>query len=193
MLLLQEVGTEEGEGPATFGFVADAALDAEGRIYAIEPIEHKVAVFTPSGTFVQWIGRTGGGPGEMLSPAKLIIVDDTLVIYDRQLSRVSFFFRTGAFAHSFQLEVPILTALTEGPGGSLIGAVPGRAYRLLHLDKNGKPLGTFVPTPAFEARTLGNYVPEPGAACLQPDGTLVYANSWTYEIGGLDLATGLPK
>ncbi len=191
--LVGEIGTEEGEGPSTLGFLADAALDQADRIYAIDPTEHRIAVFGPAGTFEKWIGRTGGGPGEMLSPFKLIIVGDTLIVYDRQLSRISFFSTAGEFGHSFQITVPTLASLAEGPDGTLFAAVPGRQHRLVQTDRSGKVIRTFVPTPEIDATTSGNYAPEPGAACFQPGGLLIYSNSWTYEIAGIDPKSGIPQ
>lgn len=191
--LAQVLGAEEGEGPLMFGIIADGALDQAGRIYAIDPTEHRIAVFAPSGTFVKWIGRMGGGPGEMLSPSKLIIVGDTVIVYDSRLSRISFFSSNGTFRHSFQVAMPLLTSLAEGPDETLIVAVPRQSHRLVQIDRNGGVVRTLVPTPEIDASVAGNYLPEPGAVCLQPGGLLIYANSWTYEIAGIDPTSGNPK
>ena len=68
-------------GPATF-FLARPALvdvDARGRIYVLEPNEHRVTVFDSTGVAVGTMGRQGDGPGELTWPVSVSVPDERRV------------------------------------------------------------------------------------------------------------------
>lgn len=65
-------------GPATF-YLAGASLvdvDAQARIYVLEPYEYRVTVFDSTGMAIGSMGRQGEGPGELEWPVSVSVLDD---------------------------------------------------------------------------------------------------------------------
>ena len=58
------IGTESGEGPASFSQVRAFEVDRAGRIYVLDSESQDIRVFDSTGTWVRTIGRKGAGPGE---------------------------------------------------------------------------------------------------------------------------------
>ncbi|MEZ4423056.1 MAG: 6-bladed beta-propeller [Gemmatimonadota bacterium] len=73
------------EGPESFFRLppGTVASDARGQIYVLDPLRHRVVVFTPDGTFVRSVGGEGAGPGELESPGALSVgPDGVLSVFD---------------------------------------------------------------------------------------------------------------
>lgn len=68
---VERIGDVEGDGPAVFGRIDDARLGPDGNVYVLDSQAPAVKVFTPEGTFVRAIGRSGRGPGELTDPYSL--------------------------------------------------------------------------------------------------------------------------
>lgn len=76
---LQEVlrlGDEEGNSPNTFGRIGGVLLDADGRIFVADAMNHEIRVFSESGEFLYGFVREGEGPGEVRGPCCLAIAPD---------------------------------------------------------------------------------------------------------------------
>ena len=58
------IGSTDGEGPTSFGRIADIAVDSRGRIYVLEGETQDIRVFDSTGKHVRTVGRKGHGPGE---------------------------------------------------------------------------------------------------------------------------------
>lgn len=65
------IGSADEEGPATFGSIADVAVDAAGRIYVLDGQAQEIRVFAPDGAHLRTIGRKGRGPGELADAVAL--------------------------------------------------------------------------------------------------------------------------
>lgn len=50
-----------------------AAAPSGDRLYVLDRTGQRIAVFSGSGEFVEWLGRAGGGPGEFRSPTALAV------------------------------------------------------------------------------------------------------------------------
>ena len=59
---------QPGSGPGQFNRAEGVGVDAEDRIYVADSCNHRIQVFTPSGTFLREHGRAGQGMGEMSYP-----------------------------------------------------------------------------------------------------------------------------
>ncbi|HEX6041596.1 MAG TPA: hypothetical protein VFZ20_26325, partial [Longimicrobium sp.] len=65
----RRIGAKLEEGPTSFGDVSDVALDAMGRVWIADALQHEIRVFAPDGRHVRSIGGMGGGPAEFLGIA----------------------------------------------------------------------------------------------------------------------------
>ena len=68
----------DDSGPATFHEVRQALVDvdAQGRIFVLEPFESRVTVFDSVGRALSTMGRRGEGPGELDWPVSVSAADD---------------------------------------------------------------------------------------------------------------------
>jgi hypothetical protein len=83
---LTQLGRREGDGPSTFGLVADVGADRRERVYVLDVAEKRLAVFSSDGGFTQSLGREGSGPGEFQVPVALA-VDSRERMYVLDLAR----------------------------------------------------------------------------------------------------------
>ena len=68
----------DDSGPATFHLVLQSLVDvdAQGRIFVLEPYEFRVTVFDSVGRALSTMGRRGEGPGELDWPVSVSAADD---------------------------------------------------------------------------------------------------------------------
>ena len=68
----------DDSGPATFHEVRQGLVDvdAQGRIFVLEPFEYRVTVFDSVGRPLATMGRRGEGPGELEWPISVSAADD---------------------------------------------------------------------------------------------------------------------
>ena len=80
-----------GEGDF-FGFISSINIDSSESILVSDPSNQKIHVFDKDGTYLNFIGGDGEGPGEFRRLASVsFIAPDTLHAVDRSLNRISFF------------------------------------------------------------------------------------------------------
>ncbi|MCZ0934137.1 MAG: hypothetical protein OXJ54_03040 [Gemmatimonadetes bacterium] len=68
----------EESGPATFHLAKPSLMDvdAQGRIFVLEPFEYRVTVFDSTGVALGSMGRQGEGPGELEWAMSVSVLDD---------------------------------------------------------------------------------------------------------------------
>ena len=59
-----------------FGFAGFVSFDGSGNLYILEPSRPLVTVLNTRGGLLRIIGREGEGPGEFVSPSKLLVWRD---------------------------------------------------------------------------------------------------------------------
>jgi len=79
------------------------ANDSLGNIYVSNGKEHCILKFDPSGHFLQKIGKKGQGPGEFMTPSKIMIGKIFLAVHDKTNRCVQFFDQKGKYLKSFKL------------------------------------------------------------------------------------------
>ncbi len=84
------LGSIDG-GPDAFSPIRALEVGPDGDVYLLLSQEHRVAVFSESGSVVGSLGREGEGPGEFSFPWDLGFIGDTLWVLDPRAQRVSFF------------------------------------------------------------------------------------------------------
>ena len=63
------IGAKDEGGPASFGRISDVTLDALGRVWVADALQHEIRSFEADGRHVRSIGAMGGGPTEFLGVA----------------------------------------------------------------------------------------------------------------------------
>lgn len=91
------IGDDTSREDHWFGFLNALDVDAEGRIYTVDPKSVRIRIFGPDGELVKAFGREGQGPGEFSGPGGIVAAPDgTFVVSDVLNARLSFFKRDGA-------------------------------------------------------------------------------------------------
>jgi DNA-binding beta-propeller fold protein YncE len=95
--LLRTIG-RRGTVAGDFNFPTHAAVDAEGRLYVVDSMNHRVQIFGPEGKALGGFGRAGDGTGDF-SKAKAVALDATGHVYvtDSLYDVVQVFDRDGRF------------------------------------------------------------------------------------------------
>lgn len=115
-----------------FASTSGVAVDDAGRIFVLDAVAHRVAVYAGDGTFIRYIGRKGGGPGELkvphgepeLRPGNGIAIShDTLFILDE---RLQIFATDGSFLGATPPEMPFfnVTNITASKEGLIVQRQP---------------------------------------------------------------------
>ena len=68
LILSDSIGIEMGDSNYVFGQIAGADISPKGEIAILDMQKSCMSIFSPSGEFLQRIGRQGSGPGEFLLP-----------------------------------------------------------------------------------------------------------------------------
>lgn len=140
--LIFRMGELEGAPEFVFGGVTDLAFGPEATIYVLDRTNSVVRRYDHSGRHLNSFGRAGDGPGEMRSPAQLIITDDHVLVFDNGLRRTLVFDLTGEHLEtrrwdemegSFDVMIPLRS------GHSLAGMMMSVRIggRLLELSRQG--------------------------------------------------------
>jgi DNA-binding beta-propeller fold protein YncE len=91
------IGDDTSREDHWFGFLNALDVDAEGRIYTVDPKSIRIRIFGPDGELVKAFGRVGQGPGEFSGPGGIVAAPDgTFVVSDVLNARLSYFRRDGA-------------------------------------------------------------------------------------------------
>lgn len=187
--LLLELGVADTPTYLAFGGVADAAWRS-GRVYVVDQQLQRVLVFdaltrgeVPSPPLE--IGGTGTGPGEFLSPSRIVLDTDRMAVFDERQGRVSVFGLDGEFRSSFPVSISWVEDMALAYDGSILLSgrfgTPGvQAYGW-----DGSRLWEAPLKPLIEDSLRGNWIPTSGRLCTT-EKDVVYANPWTYEVIGLD-------
>ena len=68
---------------AQFGAVAEVAFDSLGRLFVLDPTNHRVVVIDSDGRLIRTLGREGSGPGEFVVPRTMaVFADGSVTVHD---------------------------------------------------------------------------------------------------------------
>ncbi len=137
------IGLVDGEAPYLFESIVSTGWLPDGRIFVADAGASAIRVFDDAGRFVTEMGRAGEGPGEFSYLQLAWAVGDTLVAYDVDLRRLTWFTPSGEPARTLRLDIDAEASgvgrLDAGvgpvePGGvavlSLIGGADGAGDRM---------------------------------------------------------------
>lgn len=103
---------DESRAETALNEIRDVTIGSDGRVFVLQWMSASVAVFDSTGRFVRTIGRRGGGPGELVSPAFLGWRADTLWVSDPP-GRIELFSADGERLGSIRFAKP--PGSTDGP------------------------------------------------------------------------------
>ncbi len=110
------VGSLDGADALTYP--ADAVISDDGLLYALFPREGRLRTVDKRGRITGSIGRGGAGPGELITPGAVDLVNDSLAVFDPP--RVTLFPLSSGEPRTFQL--PSAALLTrDGPSMIPVG------------------------------------------------------------------------
>ncbi len=69
MTVSDSIGIEMGDSNYVFGQIIGADVLPDGRIAVLDLQKNSISLFSPSGDFIELVGRQGSGPGEFMLPA----------------------------------------------------------------------------------------------------------------------------
>lgn len=99
-------------------------LDGDGRIYVVDRMANRIAVFDSSGTFLMSIGRAGEGPGDLGRPRELRIIAGLLQVNSHTVQwRLTRFTPGGRLVDLTVREMPldsVIPTLVMSPSGEVL-------------------------------------------------------------------------
>lgn len=155
------IGTVDGDENYQFGMIAALEVDAEGNIYVLDFQAREVKVFDPNGLYLRRMGRRGSGPGELGTPAALILRGDTAGVLDMTNRRLQWFGSDGADAGTIPFELGSLSLHSIAETGEMFaqfrdmsGASVETALTprdaVLRYDRSGAVVDTILTLPPNE-------------------------------------------
>lgn len=139
----------DDEGPGALPSRPYSILRSEAGEYYVampETPDQTPLVFGANGAFKRTVGRVGDGPGEIRETSALELLGDTLVVFDGQLRRMSFFTSSGQYMRSAPIPARSYAAVRlKGDRFVMNGRVAdaGRIGLPYHLfDRVGNSLGS---------------------------------------------------
>ena len=100
------VGTRQGTRREVIGSVADATVLPDGRVLLLDGSYNEIRVIDADNTVSSTIGQEGRGPGEFMSPKRLLQLDGDFIVLDRS-NQVDRFTQDGeSFVHVDRFNLP---------------------------------------------------------------------------------------
>jgi hypothetical protein len=147
--IVDSIGVELGDSNYVLGAVGSLCFGPEGNVYAFDLVRGSVLVYSPDGEFVRSISKRGEGPGEIVFPLDMTVLNDGRVMVTalggvHQFTSLGDY--QGIFAEYFQNPPMNLTAAGDS---SMVASkltvdideegTPFVDFWLARLDGNGEP------------------------------------------------------
>jgi hypothetical protein len=190
------IGALDGHEPEVFGAISGVEADDAGRIFVLDRQANELRIFSPDGSHIRSVGRSGSGPGEYANANGLRwMAPDSLVVVDQRGNRYSILTREGEFVRSVPRTLGFFGWAFEG------GVEDGTIYERFVVGGDGDPkpalFGTSLRPPALEQpgattqepRDVPRHDPAVDTVYLPvPDGALWEGFSVRNERGGMQIA-----
>lgn len=82
----------------------DIAVNSRGDIFVLDSKLSEIKKFDRNGKFLKPIGRSGSGPGEFQKAEYMLIINDTLYVFNNETKQISIFDKESNFVRNFNLE-----------------------------------------------------------------------------------------
>ncbi|NGP87287.1 6-bladed beta-propeller [Fodinibius halophilus] len=84
-------GQPDSLSKSTIHYARDLRLGPAGRIYVADAGVSKIKVYSPEGKLVNSFGKRGRGPGELTGIKGFAVTDSTVLVWDKNIQRMSIF------------------------------------------------------------------------------------------------------
>ncbi|MYH19913.1 MAG: hypothetical protein F4132_12485 [Gemmatimonadetes bacterium] len=170
-------------GDEIVGLIADLARDVEGHFYMPDWQQHTVWVTDPRGKLIRRFGQEGSGPGELSRPRSISVLEDRIVVLDRDNAWISVFTKDGESMATFRIDHSRPSGMAVGHDGQIVvSALVGESLFTVY-DSEGVKVNDGGSRP---------WPPPPGTMImfsgpvqhlsLTPDGNILYCPVKRYEI-----------
>jgi hypothetical protein len=189
------IGTKEGDGPDSFGFIHSLAILPDEVVAVFDGSVPALRLFGPDGKHLRTLGRKGAGPGEYGDQSLGLAVDrdGVLVMYDPRNLRLNRWRADGTLLPSFRTTGSLFTGgalQLDNAGNTYIKVIleeprPGEAWKmgLARIDRNGNIVDTLQPPPiAGDAPASGTFFEPRKDWLLDRQGRMVSGFSAAYAI-----------
>src|SRR5437773_4833473 len=198
------IGKASGPDQYTFGLLSEIAEDAQGFIYALDPLYARIQVYDSIGRYRATIGAKGWGPGEFQAPESFVLSRERLVVRDVRKGLYFILESSGKLSATLpaQLEGSVRRKLRVDTLGHLFDLRDnlrdphGPRLAVFDLINLGAPADTVqlppIPLDTFWIRGIGEgqgfsaVIPQPLMAqfywTVLPDGAVVYALGSQYTL-----------
>jgi hypothetical protein len=202
MALSEEISVGGIDAPpwAQFGAIAEVAFDSLGRLFVLDPTNHRVVIIDGDGRLIRTLGREGSGPGEFVVPRTMAVFEDgSVTVHDAIRRTFASFDPAGELRHDNR------ASLDHGSPGRIFplpdGSIAATA-QTFHVDGRLHVRTSSGMSPTSRGRVLqfsadGRRVTRiadvhiaPVPMAFQPtflmavarDGSIVFADSSTYAV-----------
>lgn len=169
-------------GDEIVGEIADLTRDAEGNFYLPDWQQHTVWVTDAQGKLIRSIGQEGSGPGEMSRPQNVTVLDDRIVVLDKDNFRVATFDLNGAHQGSFRVDLFRPANMVCGRDGLVaVSTLEGESLFTVY-DTNGiryHEAGSRPWPPDGPPIMFGGSFQHTSST---PEGRVLYSSITTYEV-----------
>jgi len=150
------------------------AEDQSSNLYIIDNGRNEVFVFTPSGQFQKKFCRSGQGPGELIQPFNLVVIQNSLIISEVGNMRVQFLDFSGLYQKGFKISKGYYSMVANDDG--LIMGVPishtPEANLIEFLSPEGEVVASFGEPLDFK---LSFRILNQGGLALSRSGEILFA------------------
>jgi hypothetical protein len=92
--LERTIGKEMGDDNFMFSQLAGGLIDDQKRVYVLDPLNHRIQIYSWDGDYVNTIGRKGTGPGEFTMPVSMSLTSNGEISVCDVMARKLLFFDT---------------------------------------------------------------------------------------------------
>ena len=138
LAVVDTIGVGMGDSLYMFGTVDALAHGPDGEVLVLDGMRNSIGRYSPEGEFLNWIGREGEGPGELLHPSDMALVPERgLAVNDLAQSRITFFDQQGDVGEEIK-------GFTPFPPTRLCGSTIGLVGSRREFDRQGNRYGFAV-------------------------------------------------
>lgn len=182
------IGDAEGERNYVFHHLSYLTVDNEENIYAMDQGEAHVKVFDKNGTFLRTIGKMGEGPGELLHPNEIFIIDNKQLVIEDYIRNLTYYSLEGKYIKARSTTKIFPIGILVNSQGKILAKT-----NIKEPDKSGKEIGLYdenlnhlktlisIPKPKPDPQILKTFQPEINWA-LSKDDHLIIAYEANYEL-----------